>query len=443
MGSALNASPRRAAYVGREFLIESSLRPPVVRIAAAVAGLAVSAAIACDLSPIVINSPPAPDFLSGLPGAGVEQIRYDFDAPRTISESGRTREISNFHETIRVNLAGTFSNIAASARPTLPNDSCSVIVDRFGITGYQPTADGLNVALGGYARFRKCVIYDYPCFRGLEWYTCRAVNSVELGHADLSGILAVHRTISADRHRVSFSTDPAKIHAQAKLEWWIEAIATVLTSGLSKAFDLSSLLSIDYQIAADALIGKKLPVLEPFFPVDQEYKRLQIDDASFTNAPAFVLSRSLPEPRASSIICKLRSLGRQEAAYAESVNNPVTEHTVSTGDSLWKVADRVYGDGRYYVVVQRANNFTNRTADALQPGAVLTLPKMTDLLSSAGELHLVQGRQSLWTIAEARLGDGAKYSQLIDLDAAADGRSIIFPLDRVTPLNASKSPAQR
>ena len=46
--------------------------------------------------------------------------------------------------------------------------------------------------------------------------------------------------------------------------------------------------------------------------------------------------------------------------------------TVAPGDSLWAIAERVYGDGNQYQRIADANGIAN--PDLIQPGQVLTIP---------------------------------------------------------------------
>ncbi|WP_238072153.1 LysM peptidoglycan-binding domain-containing protein, partial [Rhodococcus zopfii] len=47
-------------------------------------------------------------------------------------------------------------------------------------------------------------------------------------------------------------------------------------------------------------------------------------------------------------------------------------HTVAPGDSLWAIAERIYGDGNQYQRIADANGIAN--PDLIHPGQVLTLP---------------------------------------------------------------------
>lgn len=48
------------------------------------------------------------------------------------------------------------------------------------------------------------------------------------------------------------------------------------------------------------------------------------------------------------------------------------QYTVQRGDSLWKIAERYYGNGAEYMKIARANNIAN--PDHIEPGWTLTIP---------------------------------------------------------------------
>jgi LysM repeat protein len=62
---------------------------------------------------------------------------------------------------------------------------------------------------------------------------------------------------------------------------------------------------------------------------------------------------------------------------SEAVEEPTPEpvartYTVESGDSLWAIAERFYGDGSKYQVIADASGIPN--PDLIQPGQVLTIP---------------------------------------------------------------------
>src|SRR6516225_8499422 len=61
-----------------------------------------------------------------------------------------------------------------------------------------------------------------------------------------------------------------------------------------------------------------------------------------------------------------------EAAKEPAAEPEVRTYTVESGDSLWAIAERFYGDGSKYQVIADASGIPN--PDLIQPGQVLTIP---------------------------------------------------------------------
>ncbi|HET7073059.1 MAG TPA: LysM peptidoglycan-binding domain-containing protein [Mycobacterium sp.] len=61
-----------------------------------------------------------------------------------------------------------------------------------------------------------------------------------------------------------------------------------------------------------------------------------------------------------------------EAAPEAAPEPEVRTYTVVSGDSLWAIAERFYGDGSKYQVIADASGIPN--PDLIQPGQVLTIP---------------------------------------------------------------------
>jgi nucleoid-associated protein YgaU len=63
------------------------------------------------------------------------------------------------------------------------------------------------------------------------------------------------------------------------------------------------------------------------------------------------------------------------AAGAEATPEPAPEartYTVESGDTLWAISERFYGDGSKYQVIADASGISN--PDLIHPGQVLTIP---------------------------------------------------------------------
>lgn len=53
-------------------------------------------------------------------------------------------------------------------------------------------------------------------------------------------------------------------------------------------------------------------------------------------------------------------------------------YTVQKGDSLWKIAEKFYGDGSKYPEIVKANSPPVKNPDLIQPGWVLRIPPKGD-----------------------------------------------------------------
>jgi hypothetical protein len=61
-----------------------------------------------------------------------------------------------------------------------------------------------------------------------------------------------------------------------------------------------------------------------------------------------------------------------EEAAAHPEPEPARTYTVESGDTLWAIAERFYGDGNKYQIIADASGISN--PDLIHPGEVLTIP---------------------------------------------------------------------
>ena len=67
------------------------------------------------------------------------------------------------------------------------------------------------------------------------------------------------------------------------------------------------------------------------------------------------------------------TIAQQPAAVAAP--KPSRTHTVEKGDTLWAIAEKVYGNGTKYQLIVEANQPMIKDANEIYPGQVLRLPE--------------------------------------------------------------------
>ena len=80
-----------------------------------------------------------------------------------------------------------------------------------------------------------------------------------------------------------------------------------------------------------------------------------------------------PEAEAEAAPAAEETHAEEAAAHPEPEPEPaVRTYTVESGDTLWAISERFYGDGSKYQIIADASGIAN--PDLIQPGQVLTIP---------------------------------------------------------------------
>ena len=67
--------------------------------------------------------------------------------------------------------------------------------------------------------------------------------------------------------------------------------------------------------------------------------------------------------------------GGSSSTAPPTAPSPGRTYTVKKGDSLWKIAKQLYGDGSSWSRIHDANRDVIKNPDLIQPGWVLRIPE--------------------------------------------------------------------
>ncbi|MFB7512893.1 LysM peptidoglycan-binding domain-containing protein [Streptomyces sp. NPDC056144] len=123
----------------------------------------------------------------------------------------------------------------------------------------------------------------------------------------------------------------------------------------------------------------------------------------------------------------------------KTAEHSYTVRAVRPAESLWSIAEKIYGDGTLYTKIADANEGRTMVdgavfhADApIRPGWTLRLPGTPTTAQPAAHTYTVAPGDTLSQIAEDQLGDGDRYPELFEANQnkpQADGARLTNPDD--------------
>lgn len=101
--------------------------------------------------------------------------------------------------------------------------------------------------------------------------------------------------------------------------------------------------------------------------------------------------------------------------YATEVENkPTGSYVVQKGDSLWSIAQKLLGDGKRYLELADLNGIA--APYTIHVGQVLSF--------DGARLYTVKSGDSPWRIAQELLGDGRRYAEIVQLNGLKEPYTI-------------------
>ncbi len=184
----------------------------------------------------------------------------------------------------------------------------------------------------------------------------------------------------------------------------------------------------------NAALGNGAPT--PPSVVNDEFAAWPIENDTAPISDAQDLNVSVPEP----VIPAPRPRAEPSTPVAPrptpSPRVSGQRYTTKVGDSLWKVAERFYGDGSKWQRIADANNL----GDSLPHSIEIVIPDAPGVRSQPSQLaavqnpqvpagfsvYTVQANDSLWKIAERQLGNGARWTEIRDANRdLLGGREVV------------------
>lgn len=104
-------------------------------------------------------------------------------------------------------------------------------------------------------------------------------------------------------------------------------------------------------------------------------------------------------------------------------------YTVQSGDTLWGIAKRFLGDGNRYPELAQINGISNPDVIQVGQVIRLvteTSPAASTTISSNDRTYTVQSGDTLWGIASRLFGNGNRYNELAEKNSIANP-SLIYP----------------
>ena len=362
------------------------------------------------------------EFIEGLPdlnGRTLDSVDLTF-TPGTKTFNRQTRSIVDVRQLVVSDAEWVRAEFAGVVASTVPHDSCDDI--SVGSIGYLVEGGALIATFDVHYQRNACT--TSTCFRGWgDWHgvpypiyeSCTAKTAVPGASATLAvrtvmtPSLTMTQTGEAD---VQINIVPTTGVKEGPSEL-LKNIVGALTLGIG-----SKAIQDQFEHAVGDFKATLIPRSKSVALLKLPEARKQPVDVTFVpEQPYFFMSAGRLKFAISrlttvqpSIACSLKQKAIEAHKFFQSCVNPQREYVVQNNDSLWKIAQNLYGEGQYYHAIETRNDLTNMQADQLRTGQSLVVTPFYEL--AGNDQILIAYGDSLWTIAQRRLGNPLLYRKL-------------------------------
>ena len=109
-------------------------------------------------------------------------------------------------------------------------------------------------------------------------------------------------------------------------------------------------------------------------------------------------------------ICRVHDSFNELKVQDDNIPFEGLSYAVAQGDNGWKIAEKFYGNGRYFLIISAANNITDYDLDNLPTGRQLRIETIATMRARP-DMVLIMNGQSVWQIASS--GNKGEYGALL------------------------------
>jgi hypothetical protein len=365
------------------------------------------------------NSP----FLEGVPdlrGRTLDSMDLLF-TPSTKTFRGQSRVVVDVRQVATASAEWVRAQFQAVVASKVPKDSCDDI--SAGSIGYSIEGRALVASFDVHYQKNACTTgtcfkgwgktwlgIPYPIYSSCMWKT--AVNGASATLAVRTVMTPVLTMMPNGEANIQIQVLPTTGVKDGPSEL-LKNIVGALTFGIG-----SKAIQDEFEHSVGDFKASLKPTRESVALLKLPKARKQGVDVAFTPEQPYFLNDGgqlkFAVSRVANVQPSVAASIRQEAIQAQkffqSCVNPQREYVVQNNDSLWKIANSLYGEGQYYHIIAQQSDISSSRQGILKAGQTLKVAPYYEL-TGANQVLISYG-DTLWGIAGKRLGNPLLYPKL-------------------------------